>query len=214
MSDSCIVMSRAMLARLPFYYRKIVAHAQAGHDRISSAQLAEDLSIDAAQVRRDISSLGDFGRAGIGYNVPDLLRALEEILGVRNRTEAVLVGVGRLGSALFQYPGFDEYGLKIVALFDSDPEKIGTELDGTLIRDVSEIEHVSKRLGIQMGIITVPSASAQGVADLLCNAGVLAIWNFAPTSLKTPEHVMVRNEDLAAGLAHLSRHIVVSTSGE
>lgn len=214
MSDSCILMSRATLARLPFYYRKVLAHAQSGHDRISSAQLAEGLSIDSAQVRRDISSIGDFGRAGIGYNLPELIEALEEILGIKNRTEAVLVGVGRLGSALFRYPGFKDYGLKIVALFDSDPEKVGTELDGTLVRHVSEIPHVTERLSIQMGIITVPSKSAQDVADLLCDAGVIAIWNFAPVGLKTPPHVMVRDEDLAAGLAYLSRHIVVSTSSE
>mgnify|MGYP000880625622 CR=1 FL=1 len=207
MPEREVQISRAMLARLPFYYRTLAAHARAGNTKISSAQLAASLGMDSAQVRRDLSSIGEFGRPGIGYNVPELLEALEEMLGLRNRTEAVLVGVGRLGAALFRYPGFDTYGLRIVGLFDSDPERIGAELDGTPIRSVSEIPHVVRRLSIQMGIITAPPAGAQEIADMLVEAGVIAIWNFAPVSLSVPPGVMVRDEDLAAGLSHLSRHL-------
>ena len=207
MPEREVRISRAMLARLPFYYRTLAARARAGNTKISSAQLAASLSMDSAQVRRDLSSIGEFGRPGIGYNVPELIEALEEMLGLRNRTEAVLVGVGRLGAALFGYPGFEAYGLRIVGLFDSDPERIGAELDGTLIRSVSEIPHVVRRLSIQMGIITTPPTSAQEIADMLVEAGVIAIWNFAPVSLSVPPGVMVRDEDLAAGLSYLSRHL-------
>lgn len=207
MPGQVVQISRATLARLPFYYRTLAAHARGGNTKISSAQLAASLGMDSAQVRRDLSSIGEFGRAGIGYSVGELLEALEEMLGIRNRTEAVLVGVGRLGSALFRYPGFEGYGLRIVGLFDSDPEKIGQMLDGTPIRSVCEIPHVVRRLSIQMGIITVPPASAQEIADILIGAGVFAIWNFAPIGLTVPPKVMVRDEDLAAGLSYLSRHI-------
>lgn len=207
MPEQVTQISRAMLARLPFYYRTLAARAHTGNAKISSAQLATSLGMDSAQVRRDLSSIGEFGRPGIGYNVPELLEALEQILGIRNRTEAVLVGVGRLGTALFRYPGFEAYGLRIVGLFDSDPEKIGAKLDGTLIRSVSEIPHVVRRLCIQMGIITAPPASAQEIADMLVGAGVIAVWNFAPVSLTVPPGVMVRDEDLAAGLSYLSRHL-------
>jgi redox-sensing transcriptional repressor len=213
MPEREVRISRAMLARLPFYYRTLAAHARAGNTKMSSAQLAASLGMDSAQVRRDLSSIGEFGRPGIGYNVPELIEALEEMLGLRNRTEAVLVGVGRLGAALFGYPGFEAYGLRIVGLFDSDPERIGAELDGTLIRSVSEIPHVVRRLSIQMGIITTPPASAQEIADMLVEAGVIAIWNFAPVSLSVPPGVMVRDEDLAAGLSHLSRHLSGTTQG-
>ena len=213
MPEREVRISRAMLARLPFYYRTLAAHARAGNTKMSSAQLAASLGMDSAQVRRDLSSIGEFGRPGIGYNVPELIEALEEMLGLRNRTEAVLVGVGRLGAALFGYPGFEAYGLRIVGLFDSDPERIGAELDGTLIRSVSEIPHVVRRLSIQMGIITTPPASAQEIADMLVEAGVIAIWNFAPVSLSVPPGVMVRDEDLAAGLSHLSRHVSGTTHG-
>lgn len=212
MPDHEVRISRAMLARLPFYYRTLAAHARAGNSRISSAQLAASLGMDSARVRRDLSSIGEFGRPGIGYDVPQLLAALEEMLGLRNRTEAVLVGVGRLGAALFGYPGFDAYGLRIVGLFDSDPEKIGMELHGALIRSVSEIPHVVRRLSIQMGIITTPPANAQEIADMLVEAGVVAIWNFAPVSLSVPPGVMVRDEDLAAGLSYLSRHLSGTTN--
>ena len=212
MPEHEVRMSRAMLARLPFYYRTLAAHARAGNGKISSSQLAASLGMDSARVRRDLSSIGEFGRPGIGYDVPELLEALEEMLGLRNRTEAVLVGVGRLGAALFGYPGFEGYGLRIVSLFDSDPEKIGTKLNGALIRSVSEIPHVVRRLSIQMGIIATPPASAQQIADMLVNAGVIAIWNFAPVSLSVPPEVMVRDEDLAAGLSYLSRHLSGTTN--
>lgn len=207
MPEHVVQISRAMLARLPFYYRTLAAHARAGNIKISSAQLATSLGMDSAQVRRDLSSIGEFGRPGIGYNVPELLEALEQILGIRNRTEAVLVGVGRLGAALFRYPGFEAYGLRIVGLFDSDPQKVGSNVDGALIRSVSELPHLVRRLCIQMGIITAPPAAAQEIADTLVGAGVIAIWNFAPVSLSVPPGVMVRDEDLAAGLSYLSRHL-------
>ncbi|MEA4883971.1 MAG: redox-sensing transcriptional repressor Rex [Clostridia bacterium] len=214
MADPCIRMSKATLARLPFYYRSIAAFARAGKARVSSAELAARVGVDSAQVRRDLSSIGRFGRAGIGYEIPDLLGALEEILGMKNRTEAVLVGVGRLGAALFRYPGFEEYGLRIVALFDSDPAKIGQKVEGTVIYGLPDLARLVRRLRIQMGIITVPGSEAQGVADLLVESGIIAIWNFAPVGITVPPGVMVRDEDLAAGLSHLSRHLAVApTSG-
>ncbi|MCR4425555.1 MAG: redox-sensing transcriptional repressor Rex [Firmicutes bacterium] len=199
--------SKATLGRLPFYYRTLNSLAEKGRSHVSSRELGSLMRIDPAQVRRDLSSIGEFGKAGIGYSVPDVLDVLEQILGLRNRTEAVLVGVGRLGAALCRYPGFEKYGLRIVGLFDSDPSKIGTKLDGLPILDVAEVPHVVRRLAIQMGIVTVPGDAAQAVTDLLVSAGIIAIWNFAPVSVRVPPGVFVRDEDLAAGLSHLSRHL-------
>lgn len=207
MSGSYLEMSRAMLSRLPFYYRTVEGHAREGKDTISSAQLAENLGVDSAQVRRDVSSIGDFGRAGVGYSVPALAAALEEILGLRNTHEAVIVGMGRFGEALMSLPAFSLCSINVVGAFDSHPEQVGNTFNGIKIRPASELGRIVKRLRVQLAVITPQVEDPQDTADVLVRAGVKAIWNFTNCSLKVAPDVLVRHEDLTAGLCHLSRHL-------
>lgn len=202
-----IEIPKPTLGRLPLYYRVLVAAEETGVEILSSAELGESAGVDSAQVRKDLTYFGQFGRPGVGYNVANLLMELERILGLKNPNEAVLVGAGRLGMAICNYPGFSRYGLKIVAMFDVDPEKIGQQLDGLEVFSLEKLERIVGKLGIQIGIITTPAPSAQQVAQKLVAAGVRAIWNFAPVNLKVPPGIILRNEDLAVGLATLSHYL-------
>jgi redox-sensing transcriptional repressor len=199
---------RPSLGRLPLYYRCLVQASDEGKGVVSSEDLGRALNLPAAQIRKDLSFLREFGRPGIGYEVSELLASLEEFLGLANDKEAVVVGAGRLGQALASYPGFEAYGLRIVALFDNDAAKVGQEVAGRTIFPLDKLANLVRRLQIQMGIITVPAQAAQEVADVLVRAGIHIIWNFAPISLTVPEGVWLESEDLAARLATLSYHIV------
>ncbi|TCL59228.1 redox-sensing transcriptional repressor [Hydrogenispora ethanolica] len=198
-----MIVPKFTLKRLPFYYRCLCGAAERGENYVSSEEIARAAQVNAVQVRRDLTVFGALGQAGLGYHVNSLKAKLEEILGLKNTNEAVLVGVGRLGRAIVDYTGFERYGLNIVALFDSAPELVGQRVSGREVFPVAELEHIVKRLGIKVGIITVPTDWAQPIAGIMVRAGIKAIWNFAPVSLETPPDVVVRNEDLAAGLATL-----------
>ncbi|HHY97335.1 MAG TPA: redox-sensing transcriptional repressor Rex [Firmicutes bacterium] len=206
-----IKISKQALRRLPLYYRCAVRCRETERQFVSSEEIAREAEVNPVQVRKDLTQLfGEFGKPGVGYNVEQLCTALEELLGFHSRNEAVLVGAGRLGSAIASYPGFAKYGLSIVALFDTDPEKIGTEISGKRVFPMSELPHIIRRLRIQVGIITVPAVQAQSVASELVQSGVRAIWNFAPVTLRVDPGIVVRNEDLAAGLATLFHHVAGS----
>jgi redox-sensing transcriptional repressor len=202
-----IEIPKPTLGRLPLYYRALVAADDSGVEILSSAELGESAGVDSAQVRKDLTYFGQFGRPGVGYNVRTLLLELERILGLKNPNEAVLVGAGRLGMAICNYPGFSSYGLRIVAMFDVDPAKIDLQRDGLKVFPLDRLERIVGKLGIQIGIITTPAASAQRVANRLVASGVKAIWNFAPVNLKVPPGIILRNEDLAVGLATLSHYL-------
>jgi redox-sensing transcriptional repressor len=195
------------LRRLPAYYRRATEAVVKGVAFVSSEELGQSAGVPGAQVRKDLSYLQEFGRSGVGYNAKLLASRLEEFLGLVNDKEAVLVGAGNLGRALASYPGFARYGLQIVALFDSDPVKIGQSFGGHQVLSVDKLTDLARRLHIQMGIITVPAEAAQGVAEAMLAGGIKVIWNFAPCHLELPEDVLVQNEDLAAQLATLSHHI-------
>jgi len=196
------------LRRLPVYYRRLRAALDNGVVHISSADLGSSAGVSEAQVRKDLSYLSLYGRSGVGYDVAGMAAYLEEFLGLVNDKEAVLVGLGNLGRALANYPGFSRYGLQIVACFDSDPAKIGQRLARCEVLPVEELPALAARLHIQMGILTVPVEAAQVVADMMVEGGIRVIWNFAPLHLRVPDGVHVKNEDLAAELATLSHHIV------
>ncbi len=202
-----IGIPRPSLNRLPLYYRHLVKLAEKNIPITSSEELGEAVNVPAAQVRKDLTFLGELGRPGVGYDVLSLAAHLEEALGIVNDKEAVLVGAGRLGTALASYEGFRKYGLNIVALFDSDPQKIGQTVCDKSVFPVSKLGNLVRRLNIQLGIIAVPATCAQDICDLMVQAGIKAIWNFAPVNLKVPDSVWVENEDLAARLATLSYHI-------
>jgi len=195
------------LRRLPVYYRRLVQALADGQAVMSSRELGDAAGVPDAQVRKDLGYLDYEGRPGIGYDVRALAAGLEDFLGLVNDKEAVVVGAGHLGTALAVYEGFARYGLRIVALFDADPAKLGTLPDGRQILPVAKLTDLVSRLQVQIGIIAVPEQAAQEVAERLVAGGVRAIWNFAPCKLALPADVLVKNEDLAAELATLSHHI-------
>jgi redox-sensing transcriptional repressor len=199
---------KATLERLPSYLRYLIRHLSHQEVLVSSEALADVAGVNPAQVRKDLRYLVESGGTpGVGYEVRKLIYEIEDVLGITKPKEAVLVGAGRLGSALVQYPGFERYGLDIVALFDVDERKIGGKIGEKPILSLDKLADLPLSLGIRLGIICVPADSAQGVAELMVRAGIKVIWNFAPAQLQVPPDVFVRNEDLAAQLAKLSYYL-------
>jgi len=178
---------------------------------ISSGALGHETGVDEFQVRKDLQYVKISGRPGKGYFIDDLIYSIEELLGLNKVNEAIVIGAGRLGQAISLYPGFDRYGLRIVALFDNDPFKIGQKVGNKPILNVAKMPELIRRMAIPMAVITVPAEHAQAVADQAILGGVRALWNFAPVVLEVPPGVHVRNEDLAVGLASLSHHLAKAT---
>ena len=195
------------LNRLPLYYREFRKAVEMGIDTMNSRELGAILSMPDTQIRKDLSYLDEQGRQRVGYDTRGMASYLEEFLGLMDEKQAVLVGVGNLARALITYPEFRKYGLEFRALFDNDPEKIHSEFDGIKIVSVSQLENLVRRLSVRIGIITTPMEAAQSVADALVDGGVIAIWNFAPVTLKVPQHVYVVNENLAIDFAKLSHYV-------
>ncbi|GAB4152987.1 MAG: redox-sensing transcriptional repressor Rex [Planctomycetota bacterium] len=193
--------------RLPLYYFFLKSLAKKYQGTVSSSEMAEELGIEDTLVRKDLSLTGFSGKPKVGYTVSALLSHIEELLGLNNTKDAVLVGMGNLGMALVNYPGFSEFGLRIVAAFDSDPAKVGTKIGGLVVENSESLVERVEELGVHIGIIAVPVDAAQKVCDSLIDAGVIAIWNFAPIHLRIPEHVIIQNENLAARLSRLSHQI-------
>ena len=201
-------VSKATIGRMPAYLRYLKEKQLQGERIISSTAIAEDLRLSAVQVRKDLSVIGSVaGKPKLGFGIGELIEGINRFLGYDNVTDAVLVGAGGLGSALLGYSGFKNYGLNIVAAFDSDPALIGKEVGGVKVFDASQISRLVRRLNVRIGIITVPKAAAQQVADELVGGGVRAIWNFASAHLILPENIAVKNEDMAASLAILSKRL-------
>ncbi|MGD9495663.1 MAG: redox-sensing transcriptional repressor Rex [Armatimonadota bacterium] len=174
---------------------------------ISSAAIAEAAGVNAAQVRKDLSFFGEFGQPGVGYDVKQLLGSLKRMMGLDRQREVVVVGAGALGSALINYPGFEDRGFRIVALFDNNPAKIGHRLRGYEVMPMERLAETIAQRRVSLGIIAVPRAAAQDVADALIEAGVKGILNFAPVTLKVPDGVVVRAVDLTLQLETLAYHI-------
>lgn len=170
---------------------------------ISSKELGERLDIPSTQVRKDLSYYGEFGRRGVGYEVSSLLRHLERILGLSKDWKMVLIGAGNLGRALVNYDGFRKLGLKIEAIFDRDPDKVGCHIHSLVVKHMDTLPSIVTKEGITLGIIAVPFRHAQEVADSLVDCGIKGIWNFAPGRIKVPDSIVIRNEDLSVGLIGL-----------
>jgi redox-sensing transcriptional repressor len=195
------------LRRLPLYYHYLSTLAATDTQFVSSLTIGTDLDLDATQVRKDLAVTGIEGKPKIGYEVAILIAVIEEFLGWNNINSAFLAGAGHLGMALLNYPQFKNHGLSIVAAFDIDPRKIGQKVYGKKILPLDRLSNLSNRMGVKLGIITVPAGDAQAVADLMIEGGIKAIWNFAPVSLKVPADVIVRNEELYYSLAALSHRL-------
>jgi redox-sensing transcriptional repressor len=199
--------------RLPIYLRGLMVSADQGREHISSQSLADFVGVQSSQIRKDFSYFGDFGTRGVGYNIEKLAREIKKILRLDVIRRAALVGVGDLGSALLAYPGFEGYGLDIVAAFDVDPEKIGRVVNGVRIEDPSAIDGLSRR-GISLAIVAVPRAAAQATIDRLAEAGIRGILNFAPCKVVVPRRVKVITLDIAMELARLPYYMPAGGSSE
>lgn len=199
------------VTRLSIYLRCLEELEADGVVSVSSRQLAERFGLNSAQVRKDLAYFGQFGVRGLGYYIAELKHNLERILGLKQDWEVALVGVGNLGSALIAYKGFQARGFKIGLAFDADPAKMGQVVGDVQIADIARLVPSVRRKKVKIAVLTVPATAAQSVADLLVEAGVTAILNFAPTQLTVPEGVKVQNVDLSVLLKTLSYHTVRTT---
>lgn len=202
----------ACVRRLPAYLQLLRVLQGEGHEHVSGTVLASTHNLEPVIVRKDLAVTGISGTPRLGFRVTELIAAIEAFLGWNNQTKAVLVGVGNLGTALLGYRGFENLGLRIAGAFDSDPKLIGTWVQGRHVQSMPRLLPFARRLGITLGVLTVPIASAQEAADLMVRAGILGIWNFTPVKLQVPEGVVVQKEDLAEGLAVLSHRLRHSRS--
>lgn len=199
-------VSKAVLKRLPGYLTYLKSTQDQESPYISATSLANALGMGEVQVRKDLASVSDGGRPKIGYLRESLIEDIEQFLGYDNTTDAVLIGAGRLGQALMGYKGFEEYGLNVLAAFDTNPAQDHTD-DGKPIYHMDQLEQFCKAHKVLMGIITVPDCHAQKVCDQLIKCGIKAIWNFAPIHLEVPSNILVQSENMATSLAVLSMHL-------
>ncbi len=199
-------ISKSVLKRLPGYLSYLKGLPEGSSVYISATALANALNMGEVQVRKDLAMVSDGGRPKIGYLRERLIEDISQFLGYDNTTDAILVGAGKLGQALMGYRGFNTYGLNILAAFDSN-SAAADDKAGRPIYTIDKLESFCKKHNVLMGIITVPAECAQQVCDRLIACGIKAIWNFAPTHLDVPEHILVQNENMATSLAVLSMHL-------
>jgi redox-sensing transcriptional repressor len=190
--------------RLSLYLRLLEDFDERGMPTISSDELAALGGTTSAQVRKDLSVFGSFGKRGLGYGVPELIAELRDILGLGRLWRVVIIGAGKIGTALAQYAGFRRRGFSVIAVYDNDPEKIGTQAPGLVIRDVGQLEHDATREHPDIAVLAVPGECAQETADRAVRAGITGILNFAPARVRAPRGVAVQAVNMAAELEILS----------
>ncbi|MGA2545694.1 MAG: redox-sensing transcriptional repressor Rex [Rectinemataceae bacterium] len=198
--------------RLPSYLH-IIRQAERNRDfYISGTVIAQELNLEPIQVRKDLAITGIVGKPKKGYPVEELIKAIEHYLGWDQNHVAILVGAGNLGSALMGYQEFQRHGLRIVAAFDTDPQKVGSQVHGVPVRAMENLEQGIKAITAEIAILTVPSPFAQATAETLVRAGITSIWNFTNTKLKVPDQIIVQREDLSSGYALLSVQMIARKS--
>lgn len=202
----CYSLSKATLGRIPKYLA-FLKTVEEDKKTISSTYIAKGLSLGEVLVRKDLSAVCGQGRPKVGYITKDLIASLEGAINLKTDCQAVIVGGGKLGLALYDYAGFSLYGIDVCAIFDVDDKVVNGDDKGRKIYDVSEFELFCYRNDVRIGIITVPKEEAQKVCDMMVKNNITAIWSFAPVDLKVPDRVTVRREDLALSLAHLARSV-------
>lgn len=195
---------KATVQRLPVYARCLDMMQKRGLKTISSSGLADRIGIKPTQLRKDLSYIGEFGTPGVGYDVRELLWQIQHLLGITQERKVALIGAGRLGQALMGYRGFEEKGFKLVAVFDSDPDKIDKVIIGHRVYGMDDFDRVIKETGAEIAVIATPISSAQLVATRVVMAGIKAILNFAPIALMVPKDVEMRQVDLAIELQILA----------
>ena len=202
-----------VIGRLPIYLRSLTRLLEQGRQVTSSQELGERLGISAAQIRKDLSQFGEFGKQGTGYNIEFLTKKIQEILKVDRVWDVAVVGAGDVGRAVAYYGGFQHRGFRIAQIFDNDPKKIGTKINEVTVLDIANMEAEIKKAGIQVAMLTVPAGVAQDVTDTLVKAGVKAILNYAPVNLVVPHGVRVQYIDPAVHPVSYT-HLTLPTNRE
>ena len=204
-----------VIRRLPVYARALATLAEQRVAVVSSMELGRLLQVTPAQIRKDLSYFGEFGKQGTGYDVAFLLGEIRKILGLDRQWPMVLIGMGQLGRAVLGYSGFAAAGFPIVAAFDHNPVKVGSRIGSLTIRDPSELGATIAELGVKVGVVAVPAAAAQQVVDTMVAGGVRAILNYAPTTVRVPAGVRVRNIDPVSALQSMTYHLAeMNRNGE
>lgn len=198
-------ISKATIARMPLYLHFLQEENSKGGQYISSTVIAQNISVSPVLVRKDLALVSsEAGRPKLGFAVSRLIVDIEKFLGYDHISDAIVVGAGGLGRAFLGYEGFKNNGLNVVAAFDVNEKLVGTSVLGKPVLAMSELASFIKKRGVQIGIVTVPKSVAQEVVNVLVEAGVRAIWNFAPAPLRVPKNIVLKTEDLAASLAMLA----------
>lgn len=197
-------ISMAVVRRLPKYHRYLKDLLDKDINRISSKELSNMMGFTASQIRQDLNNFGGFGQQGYGYNVEELYKEIQRILGLNYDYNTVIIGAGNLGQAIANYTNFQRFGFKLMALFDTNPKLIGMKIRDVPIFDIDELQSFIEEKSIDIGIICTPKEFAQDIANKLTKSGVKAIWNFAPVDLKVPEEVIIENVHLSDSLFILS----------
>ena len=201
------VISRAVITRLPRYYRYLGELLESGVERISSNELSSRMRVTASQIRQDLNNFGGFGQQGYGYNVKYLYTEIAKIMGVDRQHNLIIIGAGNLGQAIANYANFERRGFIIKGMFDVNPRLIGRVVRGVEIRGVEELEKFIVDNQVQIAALTIPKTKAPEIADRLVAAGIKAIWNFAHTDLVVPDDVVVENVHLSESLMRLSYRV-------
>ena len=207
-------ISKAVIKRLPRYYRYLGELIEEGIERISSNELSAKMRVTASQIRQDLNNFGGFGQQGYGYNVPYLYEEIGKILGLDKTHHMIIIGAGNLGQALANYVKFEKSGFKIVGVFDINPVLKGISIRGNGIRMMSELPEFLQKEDVQIAALTVPKSSAAEIAELLVQNGIKAIWNFAHLDLNVPKDVIVENVHLSESLMRLSYNLTVAEQKE
>ncbi len=196
-----------VIDRLPVYARTLALLTRQGREVVSSQELGTQLGVTPAQIRKDLSYFGRFGKQGRGYNVKHLLEELRQILGLTRPWSMALVGVGKLGQAIAAYGGFAPQGFRIVEAFDADPKLVGTKLNDLVVKSVESLPEVLRGQEVEIGIVAVPAASAQQVIDMLVASGVKGILNYAPIAPQVPPYVRIKNIDPVLSLQSMTYYV-------
>lgn len=203
-----------VIDRLPVYARALTGLEVQGRDVVSSQELGALLGVTPAQIRKDLSYLGRFGKQGRGYNVGRLAHELRQILGLDRQWSMILVGVGHLGLAILAYDGFQPQGFIIVDAFDADPERVGMKVNGLVVRSVSELPAYLRDRQVDIGIVAVPAQAANEMIDILVAGGVRSILNYAPVTAHVPEMVQVKNVDPVLALQSMTFYLKTGLGGK
>ena len=200
-------ISRAVIRRLPRYYRYLGELLENGVERISSGDLSKRMKVTASQIRQDLNNFGGFGQQGYGYNVKYLYTEIGKILGLEEDHNIIIIGAGNLGQALANYTAFEKRGFILKGIFDVNPRLQGVSIRGVPVRMMDELKTFIQNNDVEIGVLTIPKEKAIEVANLLVDNGVRAIWNFAHTDLNLPDNVIVENVHLSESLIQLSYNI-------